>query len=91
VVALGGVDGVVTVWRTDQPRPVVVLREAFKDSVTDLSWSPDGYRQAVAHNVAHNPPPPRGVCACNAMVLLDFPHCAWPCLLSTWRALCLRL
>ena len=33
VVALGGADGLVTVWRTDRPRPVAVLRHAFADSV----------------------------------------------------------
>ena len=42
-VALGSADGVVTVWRTDKPRPVVVLRDCFHDAITDLAWTPDGY------------------------------------------------
>jgi len=41
-VALGSADGVVTVWRTDKPRPVVVLRDCFHDAITDLAWTPDG-------------------------------------------------
>jgi hypothetical protein len=39
---------VVTVWRTDKPRPVVVLQGTFADAVTDVAWAPDGYRQARA-------------------------------------------
>lgn len=29
-------------WHTSLPRPVVVLKNAFKQAVVDLAWTPDG-------------------------------------------------
>jgi WD40 repeat protein len=43
VVALGGCDGLISIWKTDTPRPIVVLKQAFTDSITDMCWSSDGY------------------------------------------------
>ncbi|ETV89078.1 hypothetical protein H257_00461 [Aphanomyces astaci] len=41
--ALGGDDCTVSVWLADVSRPVAVIKECFDASVTDLSWSFDGF------------------------------------------------
>lgn len=51
--ALGGVDGMVTVWVTNSLRPTI-LRDLFTSSVTDLSWS----RGALECGRVGTAPPP---------------------------------
>lgn len=43
VVAIGSQDRTITVWTTLWKRPLFVARHFFRQSVVDLSWSPDGY------------------------------------------------
>ena len=32
-----------TVWATNRPKPVCIVKTCFTQSVVDLCWSPDGY------------------------------------------------
>jgi protein HIRA/HIR1 len=41
--ALGGDDCTVSIWLADDARPLAVVKDCFDASVTDLSWSWDGY------------------------------------------------
>ncbi|CAK4483896.1 unnamed protein product [Aphanomyces euteiches] len=41
--ALGGDDCTVSVWLADVARPLAVVKDCFDASVTDLSWSYDGF------------------------------------------------
>src|SRR5438046_2418954 len=40
LIAAGGSDGVVWLWRTAEPQPV--LLEGHDGPISDLAWSPDG-------------------------------------------------
>ncbi|KAF9413406.1 HIR complex subunit [Podila epigama] len=42
ICAVGSQDRGLTVWRTHEPRPFVVIKELFEHSFLDLSWTPDG-------------------------------------------------
>jgi len=42
-VALGALDGKVSVWLTTKPTAVAVAARFFKQMVVDLAWTPDGY------------------------------------------------
>ena len=42
VVALGADDRSISIWRTIDVRPLVVVKEAFDRQILDLSWSADG-------------------------------------------------
>ncbi len=42
LVALGGLDGLVSVWRNDKSTSVLVLRKLFKKSPSDIAWGHDG-------------------------------------------------
>lgn len=41
-VALGSQDRSITVWLVNRPRPVFSTKNLFKQSVADISWTPDG-------------------------------------------------
>ncbi|OQR90005.1 hypothetical protein THRCLA_09472 [Thraustotheca clavata] len=41
--ALGGDDCTVSIWLADVARPLAVVKDCFDASVTDLSWSHDGF------------------------------------------------
>ena len=43
VVACGSQDTKLTIWATNRPKPVCVIKSCFEQSVVDLSWTPDGY------------------------------------------------
>jgi protein HIRA/HIR1 len=40
--AAGSQDKSVSVWAQGESKPLLVLRRAFKASVVDLAWTPDG-------------------------------------------------
>lgn len=40
--AAGSQDKSVSVWPQGESKPLLVLRRAFKASVSDLAWTPDG-------------------------------------------------
>ncbi|KAG8800367.1 HIR complex subunit, partial [Serendipita sp. 399] len=42
VVALGADDRSISIWRSTDPRPLVVAKEAFDRQILDLNWSADG-------------------------------------------------
>ena len=41
--ALGSQDHGVTVWKSNQCRPLVCGKKLFKAQVVDVAWTPDGY------------------------------------------------
>ena len=43
VIACGSQDCKMTVWATNRPKPVCIVKTCFTQSVVDLCWSPDGY------------------------------------------------
>lgn len=43
-IAVGSRDRSISVWLTNQPRPLIVTHDLFESSVLDISWSKDGYR-----------------------------------------------
>jgi len=43
VIACGSQDCKLTVWSTNRPKPVCIVRKCFAQSVVDLTWTPDGY------------------------------------------------
>jgi protein HIRA/HIR1 len=43
VIACGSQDCKLTVWATNRPKPVCIIKTCFTQSVVDLCWSPDGY------------------------------------------------
>lgn len=42
VIAAAGADKTLTVWSTNDPRPVLVFQDAAVKPISDLAWSPDG-------------------------------------------------
>ena len=42
VIACAGQDKALTVWITTNPRPLVIIKDICKKSVSDLAWTPDG-------------------------------------------------
>ncbi len=42
LVALGGLDGLVSVWRNDQSTSVLVVRRLFEKTPSDIAWGHDG-------------------------------------------------
>ena len=48
ICAVGSMDNTVTVWSTVSPTPLCHLKGFFGESVTDLSWSADGYSLAIS-------------------------------------------
>lgn len=42
VIACAGQDKSLTVWITTNPRPLVIIKELARKSVSDLAWTPDG-------------------------------------------------
>ncbi|KAG9029780.1 HIR complex subunit [Serendipita sp. 407] len=42
VVAVGADDHSISIWRSTDPRPLVVAKEAFDRQILDLNWSSDG-------------------------------------------------
>lgn len=42
VIACAGQDKALTVWITTNPRPLVIIKDLCKKSVSDLAWTPDG-------------------------------------------------
>lgn len=42
--AVGSRDRSISIWLTNQPRPLIVTHDLFESSVLDISWSRDGYR-----------------------------------------------
>ena len=42
VIACAGQDKSLTVWITINPRPLVIIKELCKKSISDLAWTPDG-------------------------------------------------
>ena len=43
VIACGSQDCKLTIWTTNRPKPVCIVRKCFSQSVVDLCWTPDGY------------------------------------------------
>ena len=43
VIACGSQDCKLTIWTTNRPKPVCIVRKCFAQSVVDLCWTPDGY------------------------------------------------
>jgi protein HIRA/HIR1 len=43
-IAVGSRDRSISIWLTNQPRPLIVTHDLFESSVLDISWSKDGYR-----------------------------------------------
>lgn len=43
-IAVGSRDRSISIWLTNQPRPLIVTHDLFESSVLDISWSRDGYR-----------------------------------------------
>jgi protein HIRA/HIR1 len=43
VIACGSQDCKMTVWATNRPKPVCIVKTCFTQSVVDTCWSPDGY------------------------------------------------
>ena len=43
VIACGSQDCKMTVWATNRPKPVCIVKTMFTQSVVDTCWSPDGY------------------------------------------------
>lgn len=52
VFAMGSQDGVVSIWLSSYPAPLVVLTDLVDENciITDISWSPDGQALAFASN-----------------------------------------
>ncbi len=48
VIACAGQDKSLTVWITTNPRPLVIIRDLCKKSISDLAWTPDGKTLFVA-------------------------------------------
>ena len=48
VIACAGQDKSLTVWITTNPRPLVIVKELGKKSISDLAWTPDGKTLYVA-------------------------------------------
>ena len=42
VIACGGADKSLSIWTTNNPRPLVVQQDIAQKSISDLRWSPDG-------------------------------------------------
>ena len=42
VIACAGQDKALTVWITTNPRPLVIIKDVCKKSISDLAWTPDG-------------------------------------------------
>ena len=42
VIACAGQDKSLTVWITTNPRPLVIIKDLCKKSISDLAWTPDG-------------------------------------------------
>ena len=42
VIACAGQDKALTVWITTNPRPLVIIKDICKKSISDLAWTPDG-------------------------------------------------
>ncbi|KIX04947.1 protein HIR1 [Rhinocladiella mackenziei CBS 650.93] len=42
VIACGGADKCLSIWTTNNPRPLVVQQDVANKPISDLAWSPDG-------------------------------------------------
>ena len=42
VCAIGSQDTNISIWRTDHPRPLVVLKNMFAHSILDMNWHKNG-------------------------------------------------
>lgn len=42
ILATGGLDKTLAVWSTAQPRPLVVLQDLCRKTISDMVWTPDG-------------------------------------------------
>lgn len=42
IIALGGLDNLITIWKTNLRESIVCLKSVFGNFVTDFSWSPNG-------------------------------------------------
>ncbi|GAM28763.1 hypothetical protein SAMD00019534_119390 [Acytostelium subglobosum LB1] len=42
-IVLAGLDNTITMWSSATPRPVMVTRTLFEQSIQDISWAPDGH------------------------------------------------
>jgi protein HIRA/HIR1 len=42
VIACGGADKTLSIWTTQSPRPISIIRELAEKPISDLRWAPDG-------------------------------------------------
>mmetsp|Transcript_3647 Transcript_3647/g.10485 ORF Transcript_3647/g.10485 Transcript_3647/m.10485 type:complete len:952 (-) Transcript_3647:137-2992(-) len=47
-IALGSQDKQLSVWKTTQAQPVMIMKSMFDAAVNDLAWTPDGYTLVAA-------------------------------------------